>query len=178
VSRIVLHPDGRPQPVTIDVKPSSGQPGTFDAQVAASASSGRICPTGDGEGRLVGDGRITPYFVHRAGKRIEVWIDGHVYRFAAADSRRARGGRTAARGTSGEVRAPMPGTILKVTVAPGDVVAAGQPLVVLVSMKMEMTLTAPIEGRVASVACRPGQLVDMHAVLVSLEEFADGAATA
>ncbi|KAB2945072.1 MAG: acetyl-CoA carboxylase biotin carboxyl carrier protein subunit, partial [Phycisphaerae bacterium] len=47
-----------------------------------------------------------------------------------------------------EVKAPMPGTILKILVKPGDVVTAHQPLVVMESMKMEMTLSASGAGRV------------------------------
>ena len=63
----------------------------------------------------------------------------------------------------------MPGTILKLVAAPGDVVRAGQALLVMESMKMEMTVEAPQAGRVAEIHCRPGELVPTGARLVRLE---------
>ena len=48
----------------------------------------------------------------------------------------------------GELRAPMPGSVLLVPVAVGDAVEAGQTVVVLESMKMELALTAPVDGTV------------------------------
>jgi biotin carboxyl carrier protein len=63
----------------------------------------------------------------------------------------------------------MPGTVLKVSVAVGDVVQPQQQVVLLESMKMEMTLSAPAEARVTAVNCKEGELVQMGAVLVSLE---------
>jgi biotin carboxyl carrier protein len=67
----------------------------------------------------------------------------------------------------------MPGTILKVLVTQGDKVAAGQALIVMESMKMEMTLSAPQAGWVSSVACSEGQMVNMGALLATLKELTD-----
>ncbi|MBF6172739.1 acetyl/propionyl/methylcrotonyl-CoA carboxylase subunit alpha [Nocardia blacklockiae] len=47
-----------------------------------------------------------------------------------------------------EIRSPMPGAVIAVSAAAGDVVAAGAPIVVVEAMKMEHTLTAPIAGTV------------------------------
>jgi len=65
----------------------------------------------------------------------------------------------------------MPGSILHVNASPGDVFAAHAPLVVMVSMKMEMTLTVPHAGKVKEVCCQPGQLVEIGAVLMRFEEL-------
>ncbi|MBO4271381.1 acetyl/propionyl/methylcrotonyl-CoA carboxylase subunit alpha [Microbispora triticiradicis] len=65
----------------------------------------------------------------------------------------------------GVVRSPMPGTVLLVKAARGDRVTAGQPLVVVEAMKMEHTLTAPDDGVLAELRVRPGQTVDLDAVL-------------
>ncbi len=71
----------------------------------------------------------------------------------------------------------MPGTILKVFVSVGQRFEAHAPLVVMESMKMEMTLSAPHPGKVKEVACRPGQLVAMGAVLMRFDEKGDAGAT-
>jgi acetyl-CoA/propionyl-CoA carboxylase biotin carboxyl carrier protein len=68
------------------------------------------------------------------------------------------------------VTAPMPGTVIKVNVAPGDDVAARQPLVVLEAMKMETPLVSPYEARVRAVHVAEGDRVVGGAPLVELEE--------
>jgi acetyl/propionyl-CoA carboxylase alpha subunit len=66
--------------------------------------------------------------------------------------------------------APMPGTVLRVLVAPGDAVQARQPLVVLEAMKMETPLAAQRDAVVAAVNVAEGDTVADGAVLVELEE--------
>ena len=89
----------------------------------------------------------------------------------AAFARRSPGSDTALAGAVGSaaVTAPMPGRIVKVLVAPGDAIAARQPLVIVEAMKMENELRAPRAGTVASVRVSEGQSVEAHAVLVELE---------
>jgi acetyl/propionyl-CoA carboxylase alpha subunit len=69
-----------------------------------------------------------------------------------------------------EINAPMPGTVIRVLVAPGRRVAARDPLVVVEAMKMEMPLHAPRAGIVLAVHVREGDTVARGAVLVELEE--------
>jgi acetyl-CoA/propionyl-CoA carboxylase biotin carboxyl carrier protein len=59
----------------------------------------------------------------------------------------------------GELRAPMPGSVLLVPVAVGDAVEAGQTLVVLESMKMELALAAPADGTVTELTVAVGDKV-------------------
>ncbi len=67
------------------------------------------------------------------------------------------------------VRAPMPGKVVVVRAAQGDKVVAGQELLVLEAMKMELALKAPRDGVVASVSAVAGDFVEADAVLVALE---------
>ena len=68
-----------------------------------------------------------------------------------------------------QLRAPMPGRVVVVRAAQGDKVVAGQELVVVEAMKMELALKAPRDGVVASVSAAAGDFVEADAVLVALE---------
>ena len=70
---------------------------------------------------------------------------------------------------SGNVTAPMPGTVIGVKVAPGDRVEARRPLLVLEAMKMETPLTAPYDATVKAVHVEEGDRVAGGALLVELE---------
>jgi propionyl-CoA carboxylase alpha chain len=65
--------------------------------------------------------------------------------------------------------APMPGKVVDIHVAVGDVVTRDQPLVTLEAMKMEHQLTASVDGVVTEVRVSPGQQVDAGQVLVMIE---------
>ncbi|MDF3069127.1 MAG: acetyl-CoA carboxylase [Polyangiaceae bacterium] len=68
-----------------------------------------------------------------------------------------------------EVLAHITGTVWKIAVQVGDVVAENQTLVILESMKMEMPVEAHEVGRVASISVTEGASVDEGDVLVTLE---------
>ncbi|MDQ3928542.1 MAG: acetyl-CoA carboxylase biotin carboxylase subunit [Chloroflexota bacterium] len=68
------------------------------------------------------------------------------------------------------LESPMPGKVLKVMVAVGDSVTDEQPLVIIEAMKMEFTVRAPHEGRVAAIRYSEGAQVAAGDVLVELEK--------
>ncbi|WP_037961644.1 acetyl-CoA carboxylase family protein [Streptomyces violens] len=76
----------------------------------------------------------------------------------------------------GAVVAPMAGTVVTVTVAPGDTVPAGAQLLVLEAMKMEHVVTAPTAGIVRSVRAGVGDTASEGQPLVVLEPVAGDAA--
>ena len=116
----------------------------------------------DGVGVMSVEGRHVRFAV--AGN--QVWVDGRVYTVETAGPRRA--GSSASASSERRIKSQMPGTVLSVRVAVGDEVEAGQTLLLMESMKMEMAVEAPRAGRVATIACAPGQMVEMGAVLVEL----------
>ena len=69
--------------------------------------------------------------------------------------------------------APMPGLVVRVNVAPGDVVATGQGLVVVEAMKMENEIRAAAPGIVLQVKAIPGAAVEKGAILVELGPLPD-----
>ena len=72
---------------------------------------------------------------------------------------------------AGSLLAPMPGAVVRVAVAEGARVTAGQPLVVLEAMKMEHTVAAPVDGVVTALHVRPGDQVESGQALAVVEEL-------
>lgn len=76
---------------------------------------------------------------------------------------------TVTRDDGATVRSPAPGVVVALTVSEGDEVAHGDRVAVLESMKMEMAVTAPFEGRVRQVMATANEQVDAGSPLVRLE---------
>ena len=99
-------------------------------------------------------------------------IGGYRFEVEALDER-ARAIRELARAAAAAsgpapLRAPMPGMISRLLVAPGDTVAAGQGLIVMEAMKMENELRSPSAGTVRAIAVAPGTAVEKGALLVEI----------
>ncbi|MEB3287387.1 MAG: acetyl-CoA carboxylase biotin carboxyl carrier protein subunit [Vampirovibrionales bacterium] len=101
--------------------------------------------------------------------RYQIWLDGETYILTRENPKARRSAGSAKAGGLADIKAPMPGTVLKVLVEEGQVLEPNQPVVVMESMKMEMTLSASAAATVDAVQCAAGQLVDMNAVLVKLK---------
>ena len=105
--------------------------------------------------------------------RYSLWLDGFRYEVEALDerTRTIRELAAASAGPSGPAPliAPMPGMIVRIAVAVGDVVQPGQGLVVMEAMKMENELRATAAGTVKAILAQPGTAVDKGAVLLELE---------
>ncbi|HEY1820820.1 MAG TPA: biotin carboxylase N-terminal domain-containing protein [Trebonia sp.] len=97
------------------------------------------------------------------------WLgrDGAAWVIADAAPAALRGARAGS--ADGTVRSPMPGTILAVHVAVGDTVSAGQPVLVVEAMKMEHTVTAPLDGVITELTAKAGQQVPMDETLAVIE---------
>jgi 3-methylcrotonyl-CoA carboxylase alpha subunit len=78
--------------------------------------------------------------------------------------------RRAGRSHAGGLESPMPGVVTRVLVAAGDVVSRGQPLLALEAMKMEHLIRAPRDGRIRTIAARPGEMVNGGVPLVEMDE--------
>ncbi|HEY3294890.1 MAG TPA: biotin/lipoyl-containing protein [bacterium] len=102
----------------------------------------------------------------RAKDRIWIWMAGKTFEFTVPSDERAAGAHGGA--ASHDVRAPMPGTLVKLLVAKGDAVEEGQIIAVVEAMKMEHPLRAPRAGVVEATSGTPGAIVDADAVIISL----------
>jgi acetyl-CoA/propionyl-CoA carboxylase, biotin carboxylase, biotin carboxyl carrier protein len=102
-----------------------------------------------------------------SGRRSVIVVAGQPVSLWAPAMAAAAAGVSA--GPTGEVVAAMQGTVVEVRVAVGDVVEAGDPVMVLEAMKMETTLVAPRSGRVTALDVRPGDGAEAGRVLARIE---------
>ena len=126
-----------------------------------------------GHGRFLVSGSRKPgvgsQIAYAVADRARTWvfIEGHAYVIEGDD----REGHARAHTTDDQMAlsAPMPATVVAIIVAPGQEVAAGDLLVMLEAMKMELPIRAPRAGRVKTLACRQGELVQPGVPLVEME---------
>jgi len=126
---------------------------------------------GDVRRRLMVAGRSVPFVVDVGGRaHWRLSTDGHRFDVEVLDerARAVRAAGIARHGSADSLRAPMPGRIVRVLVAGGQAVEAGQGLVVMEAMKMENELKASGAGTVQRVLVEPGDRVEKGATLVEL----------
>ena len=102
-----------------------------------------------------------------------VQLEGVGYDVVVEDerTRQLAGVKRAGAVGSGEtvIKSPMPGVVIDVQVSPGDMVEAGQTLVVVESMKMHNEFQAPRDGTVSAVRVEAGAKVAQNTILVTLK---------
>jgi acetyl-CoA carboxylase carboxyltransferase component/biotin carboxyl carrier protein len=111
------------------------------------------------ERRISCGGRIHRVVVTAAGAAFRLEVDGAAHRITRDDG--------------AAVRAGWPAFVVSVLVSPGQSVRAADPVVVLESMKLESTVTAPSAGEVASVEVMPNEHVDAGAPLLHIRAAND-----
>ncbi len=116
------------------------------------------------------DGAIRPQVVYWGAEGDVKWLSsgGCTYRLERPKERRRN---RASGGVAAEdiLRAPMPAQVRAVQVAEGDAVEAGQTLLLLEAMKMEIKLTSPRAATVCRLLAKQGETVEKDQVLVELE---------
>lgn len=112
------------------------------------------------------------------GRRIEVTLPVRLLPGSASEKtagpapRRKSGGHAASAATGDAVKAPMQATVVKVAVAPGDMVVKGDLLLVLEAMKMEQPLTAHKDGVIGTLAAEVGATVSSGHLLLTVLDAA------
>ncbi len=115
-----------------------------------------------------GQQAVELYFCPRESSLYDIMVGG-CYLQARVETLARRLRHKQEEKVEGVLTAPMPGLVVDVRVRCGEQVQAGQTLVVLESMKMQMQLRAAIDGMVESVQVAPRQQVEKGAVLVRLK---------
>jgi biotin carboxyl carrier protein len=102
---------------------------------------------------------------------LRVSVGAREYGVTLTDPKHLRGAGSAGgeQGGRAQVKAPMPGKVVRVLVEAGQAVEAGQGLVVVEAMKMQNELKSPKSGAVAELRAEPGATVNAGDVLVVVE---------
>ena len=69
----------------------------------------------------------------------------------------------------GDIKAPMPGLILEISVKIGQEVKENDPLLILEAMKMENSITSPRDGIIKSILAKEGDAVEKNYILIEFE---------
>lgn len=125
---------------------------------------------------VIHEGKSYDIRFFREGNSVSAFLQGeHIY-FTLEDSgkkssRSVGAGFKPASATAGpaEIRALMPGKVVKVMVKRGDKVDRGSPLLVVEAMKMENEMTSPKEGKVTELKVAEGASVESGALLAVIE---------
>ena len=118
--------------------------------------------------RLIVDGETSEVWVTRGEGGLDVFVgpDPHNVRIHRASG--AAGGPEVAEGEL-VVVSPMTGAVVEVLVSEGDTVKKGDPLVVVVAMKMNNEIKAPVDAVVLTVNVAAEDAVEQNDVLIVLE---------
>lgn len=114
-----------------------------------------------------GNRRVVPF--HVEGEIVHFALEGQTYRAELPTG----SGTRRRRHHEHSMTAPMPGVVLEIFAAPGDVVTKGTPLMILEAMKMEHPIAAPYDGIVEALHCAKGDLVQPGVDLISIARKED-----
>jgi biotin carboxyl carrier protein len=147
MKRVVVSPD---REIEVDIDPGAAAPAALEAGTAVVLRDGVVYRVTAGESRLL--------------------VNGKEVQLVLADPRdRRRGQQAKALSGQRDVRAAMPGRVVRVLAEAGQMVEPGTGLLILEAMKMQNEVRSPGAGRVAALRVSVGDTVASGQVLVTLE---------
>ncbi|WP_428630087.1 acetyl-CoA carboxylase biotin carboxyl carrier protein subunit [Sphingopyxis sp.] len=121
------------------------------------------------EGQLIVDNQRHDIAVLRDGAVLWVKLSGRTHRVELCDAVAYLADAADGGLAGGIARAPMPGLVVSVAAAVGNSVQAGDPMLVIESMKLETTIVAGIDGTITAIHFAPGESFDRDAVLAEIQ---------
>ncbi len=151
----------------IELTRPAGNPSRVIAAIDGRRVEADAVQMGPGAYSILLDGRSFELHVEAAGDRLLLRAAGREFRVEIADPRSWRRGRGVGVDVAGhqQVTAPMAGKIVRVLVATGQHVEAGQGLFVVEAMKMQNEIQSPKAGTVERLLAEPGRTVETGEVL-------------
>jgi pyruvate carboxylase subunit B len=150
--------------------PSQAEPRPEDMVPQAQDLS--AMPSGDGRELVLElDGVASTVQVQRSSGALRLSLDGVSYDVKVVPQARAKRQRKGGDDEAGEglLKAPLPGVLLTIHVAEGDVVAKGDVVCVLEAMKMQNELEAPLAGTVKAILAKQGANLDNDQPILEIE---------
>ena len=132
--------------------------------IAGAAEPLGVRPEDDGRVTVVTPAGDVTAVAALHGEAVWVGIDGHVFEIKV----RHGGRRRASTADDDALSAPMPATVVRILVQPGARVAAGDLLIALEAMKMELAVRAPHDGVIKAIHCRESDLVQPGTPLIEM----------
>lgn len=121
---------------------------------------------------LIIGGKSYEAYVYPGDDGYQVLLKGRSYSAKVEDERekrlRAAGGSSVSESSDFHLKSPMPGMVVALPVAEGEIVSKGQVLVILESMKMQNELRSPRDGKLSRVKVKPGDRVEQRQTLLSV----------
>jgi biotin carboxyl carrier protein len=139
-------------------------------EIDLDSSGAQIAAVEPGVYSVLLEGRSYEARIEQSDSCVIVFIDGHRFEIEIRDPRRWSR-QTGKQGVEGRLNlvAPMPGKIVRLLVAAGDTVEAGQGILVMEAMKMQNEMKAPKAGLVVTLVARVGATVAAGEVLAAIE---------
>lgn len=137
----------------------SGPDGSVTPWQIERTVNGQILLTGSANGHRL---RI---YGGKNGDGRHLWVNGRTYQYKRIDESAAGASAEA----SGSLSASIPAVVTDILVTEGDMVAAGEKLILLESMKMVIPIKAPTAGKVSAIKCSAGDSVQPGVPLIQLE---------
>ena len=158
--------DGRERVVEVNVAPT----GAVTVLMDSTQVDTDVVALDDGGLSVRVDGHVLDLTIEGAPPEVGVVASGH-RAYVRVESERLRAAAAAKKRDGGAsekiLAAPMPGRVVKVLVAVGDEVCAGEAVVVVEAMKMENELRAKGPAKVAEIHVKPGDTIEAGAKLVT-----------
>lgn len=122
---------------------------------------------------LIVDGKSYEAYVYQGDEELEVMVKGRLYHSKVEDERerrlRAASGGVVAQSGPFQLKAPMPGLVVAVSVEVGQEVKKGDVLLILESMKMQNELKSPRDGTVGRIQVAAGDSVEQRQKMLTVE---------
>ena len=124
-----------------------------------------VTPLGNGRYLIEQGSTTTVAFAVASGRETWVFLDGRTFLVGSSTGQRTRVSST---DEGDALAAPMPATVVRIEVTPGQSVTKDGLLVMLEAMKMELPIRAPRDGRVTTIHCRVGEIVQPGVPLLEI----------
>jgi 3-methylcrotonyl-CoA carboxylase alpha subunit len=151
---------------TYTVRLERAPDGSYVATIGERSFPVEAQPLKDGGWLLTIEGQRFTVYGAAAGDQRYLHLNGQSYTLTVPDTRAKRRKGAAA---GGDLTAQMPGQVADVLVTEGDTVEAGQTLIILEAMKMQIRVIAPTAGRVRRLLVGKGMVVERGQILLELE---------